>query len=183
MVSTLTIDDQIESILKRVEILEADSPDNNLTLGVIKGDLDYVMAAFIVAIGAAAYDMQVDMFFTFWATAALRDPEKKVKKDFLGRMFGGMLPKGTKELPLSKMQMAGFGPKMIRSIMKKNGAKSLEELMEDAASLGIRINVCSMSMELMGIKKEELIEYPHLKHVGVGSFVNMFLNSKQCWFM
>ena len=72
---------------------------------------------------------------------------------------------------------------MIRSVMKKNRVKSLEEMMDDAASLGIKINVCTMSMELMGISKEELIDYPYLKHVGVGSFVNMFLDSKQCWFM
>ena len=106
----MTIENQIEDILKRVEILEADQSGNNLTLGVIKGDLDYVLAAFIIAIGAAAYDMKVNMFFTFWATAALRDPKKKVKKDLLGKMFGMMLPKGTKQLPLSKMQMAGIGP-------------------------------------------------------------------------
>ena len=179
----MTIENQIEDILKRVEILEAEQSGNNLTLGVIKGDLDYVLAAFIIAIGAAAYDMKVNMFFTFWATAALRDPKKKVKKDLLGKMFGMMLPKGTKQLPLSKMQMAGIGPKMIRSVMKKNRVKSLEEMMDDAASLGIKINVCTMSMELMGISKEELIDYPYLKHVGVGSFVNMFLDSKQCWFM
>ena len=81
-------------------------------------------------------------------------------------MFGWMLPRGTKKLPLSKMQMMGIGPKMIRSVMKMHNAQSLEELMEEAGKLGVRIHVCTMSMDVMGIKKEELIDYPHMDFVG-----------------
>lgn len=173
----------LKDLLQRVEALEAKMPEDRLAMGVMSGNLDQTIAAFIIAIGAAAYDMQVDMFFTFWATAALRDPKKSASKDVLGQMFGMMLPKGAGALPLSKMQMLGMGPKMIKYVMKKHGAKSLEELMKDAASLGVKIYVCTMSMDLMGIKREELIDYPHMEFVGVGTFVDIFSKAKQCWFM
>ena len=88
-------DQQIKELLARVEALEANAPGDALTLGIMSGDLDYTIAAFIIALGAAAYDMQVDMFFTFWATSALRDPQKTPpRKDFMSRLFGFMLPKG-----------------------------------------------------------------------------------------
>ncbi len=177
------LEEMIKQLTARVDELEENAPGDNLSLGVISGDLDYTIATFIIALGAAAYDMQVDLFFTFWAIASLRDPKKKVKKDFLGKMFGAMLPASSKKLPLSKMQMMGMGPPMIRSVMKMHKAKSLEELMKEAAEFGVRIHVCTMSMDVMGIKKEELIDYPHMDFVGVGSFVDMFQNSKQCWFM
>ncbi len=173
----------LQDLLKRVEALEAKAPEDRLVLGVISGSLDYTMAAFIVALGAAASGMQVDMFFTFWATAALRDPKKSAKKDVLGRMFGMMLPKGAGRLPLSKMQMMGVGPRMIKGVIKKHGAQSLEELMAHAAEFGIRIHVCTMSMDLMGIKQEELIDYPGMGFVGVGAFVNMFNKAQHCWFL
>ena len=173
----------LQDLIKRVETLEANAPEDRLALGVMSGDLDYTIAAFIIALGATAYDMEVDMFFTFWATSALRDPKKSAKKDFMGKMFGAMLPTGTGKLPLSKMHMMGMGSAMIKQVMKAHGAKSLEELMKDAAELGVRIHVCTMSMDLMGIKKEELIDYPHLSYVGVGSFVDIFGKAKQCWFM
>jgi peroxiredoxin family protein len=173
----------LQDLLKRVEALEARAPEDRLVLGVMSGNLDYTLAAFIVALGAAASGMEVDMFFTFWATAALRDPRKSAKKDVTGRMFGAMLPKGAGNLPLSRMQMLGIGPRMIKSVMKKHGAASLEELMEQAAEFGIRIHVCTMSMDLMGIAKEELFDYPNMGFVGVGAFVNMFSKAKQCWFM
>ena len=173
----------IQDLLKRVETLEENAPEDRLALGCISGDLDSTIAAFIIALGAAAYDMEVDIFFTFWATAALRDPKKSAKKDLIGKMFGMMLPNGAAKLPLSKMQMLGMGPLMIKGVMKKHGAKSLEDLMKDAAEFGVRLHVCTMSMDLMGIKREEMIDYPHMQFVGVGSFVDIFSKAKQCWFL
>jgi peroxiredoxin family protein len=173
----------LRDLLKRVEALEAKAPEDRLVLGVINGSLDYTMAAFIIALGAAACGMQVDMFFTFWAAAALRDPKKSAEKDTLGRMFGTMLPKGAGQLPLSRLQMLGLGPRMIKSVIKKHGAQSLEELMEQAAQFGVRIHVCTMSMDLMGIKQEELIDYPNMGFVGVATFVNMIDKAKHCWFL
>jgi peroxiredoxin family protein len=172
----------IEQLTARVEALEAQAPKDALALGIIQGGLDYTMAAFIVALGAAAYDMEVDMFFTFWGTAALRDPKKKAKKGFMDKMFGIMLPRGAGKLPLSKMQMLGMGPVMIKQVMRKHGAFSLEELMKQAGEMGVRIHVCTMSMDLMGIKKEELIDYPGMDFVGVGAFVDMAAKARQTWF-
>jgi len=177
------LEEMVKQLTARVEMLEQNCPSDKLTLGVMSGDLDNTIAAFIIALGATAYDMEVDIFFTFWGVSALRDPKKKAKKDFLGKMFGFMLPTGSQKLPLSKMQMLGMGPPMIRSIMKKHNVKSLEELITDAGELGVRIHVCTMAMDLMGIKKEELIDYPHMDFVGVGAFVSMFQDAKQCWFM
>ena len=176
-------EEMVKQLTARVKELEENAPGDKLCLGAISGDLDYTMALFIIALGATAYDMEVDLFFTFWGISALRDPKKKPKKDFLGKMFGTMLPSSSKKLPLSKMQMLGMGPPMIKAVMKMHNAKSLEELIKDAAEFGIRIHVCTMSMDVMGIKKEELIDYPHMDFVGVGTFVDMFQNSKQCWFM
>jgi peroxiredoxin family protein len=173
----------IGQLAARVDALEAQAPRDALALGVIKGDLDYTMAAFIIGLGAAAYDMEVDMFFTFWATAALRDPKKGAKKGLMDRMFGAMLPRGAGRLPLSKMQMLGMGPVMIKKVMRQHGAKSLPELIKEAGDMGIRIHVCTMSMDLMGIKKEELIDYPHMDYVGVGSFIDMAAKAKQAWFL
>ena len=175
--------DLIHDLEMRVQALEGRAPEDSLALGVMHGSLDYTIAAFIIALGAAAYDMKVDMFFTFWGTAALRDPKKSAKKGFIDRMFGWMLPRGTRKLPLSQMQMLGMGPKMIRRVMKAHGAESLEDLIKDAAEFGIRIHVCTMSMDLMGLKKEEMIDYPYLDYVGVGTFVDLFAKAKQCWFM
>ena len=136
---TMNQEEMIKSLMARVEELEENAPGDNLCLGVMDGDYDKTMAAFIIALGAAAYDMQVDMFFTFWGLSALRDPKKRVKKDFLGKMFGAMLPKKASKLPLSKMQMLGMGPPMIQAVMKMHNAKSLDELMKDAGEFGIRI--------------------------------------------
>jgi peroxiredoxin family protein len=173
----------IEELTARVDALEKSAGNDRLSIGVMSGNLDTTIAAFIIALGAVAYDIEVDMFFTFWATAALRDPEKSAQKKFLDKMFGWMLPRSSQALPLSKMQMAGIGPKMIRSVMKSRGVKSLEELMKDAAEFGVRIHVCEMSMGVMGLKEEEMIDYPGIDYVGVGTFIQMISESKQVVFL
>lgn len=179
----IDLTEQISELTARIESLEERVDEDRLVIGVMSGNFDTTMAAFITALGAAASDMEVDMFFTFWATAALRDPKKRVSKGMLDRMFGWMLPKGSKKLPLTKMQMAGIGPPMIRSVMKSRNVRSLEDLIQDAGELGIRIHVCTMSMDVMGIKAEELIDYPHIDYVGVGSFIGMADRARQCFFL
>lgn len=183
--TTIDIDVQqaIEQLTARVDALETSAGNDRLAIGVMAGNLDTTMAAFIIALGATAYDVQVDMFFTFWATAALRDPKKAAAKGLLDKMFGWMLPRGSGALPLSKLQMAGIGPQMIRAVMKQRGVKSLEELMKDAAELGVRIHVCEMSMNVMGFKEEEMIDYPHIDYVGVGTFIQLIGESKQVIFL
>jgi peroxiredoxin family protein len=162
---------QFAELQGKVKTLENGTKDQ-LSMVVFSGDLDKILAAMIIATGAAAFDMKVKLFFTFWATAALRDPAKNVTgKSFMGKMFGMMLPKGSKKLGLSKMNMGGMGTKMIRGLMKKNHVASLEELISTAGELGVEIAICEMSMNLMGFKREEMIDYPSMTVCGVATFL------------
>ena len=143
---------------------------NDKTFVVFSGDLDKTIAAFIMANGAASLGRNVTMFFTFWGLNILRQAKKvRVRKNFIEKCFGFMLPRGTTKLGLSRMNMLGAGPKMIRMIMKKKGISSLEQLIEDAKEHGVRIVACQMSMDIMGIHKEELIDGVELG--GVATFI------------
>ena len=148
------------SIVKGLEKKEeAGSFEHGKTFVVFSGDLDKALASFIMANGAAAMGRKVTLFFTFWGLNILRKNERvKVKKGLIGKMFGMMMPRGSKKLALSKMNMGGAGAKMIRAVMKANGISSLEELIQNAVNHGVRLVACQMSMDIMGIKKEELID-------------------------
>jgi len=182
---TASVDDlvrRVDELAAQVAELKAAAPEDRLTLGLLSGDLDKTMAAFIVALGARVYDTEVDMFVTFWGTAAFRDRHKQVDKGALDRMFGIMLPHGTTQLPLSRMQMLGIGPKMIRKVMADRGVASLEDLIRQAGEMGVRVHICSMTMGVMGMKEEEMMDYPGMDYVGVGQFVDMMQRSRHCWF-
>ncbi len=129
------------------------------TIVVFSGDFDKAMASFIIANGAAAMGSDVTLFFTFWALNLLRRPESvPVRKTLIERMFGFMMPRGAERTKLSKMNMAGMGTQMIKSIMKKKNVSSLSELIAKAKAAGVRLVACTMTMDLMGIKREELID-------------------------
>ena len=129
------------------------------TMVIFSGDLDKAIASFIIATGAASMGRKVTLFFTFWGLNILRRPEKvKTRKNLVERMFGMMMPRGSRKLGLSRMNMAGIGGRMIRAVMKYKHVSSLEELIETAKQSGIRMVACQMSMDVMGIKPEELIE-------------------------
>ncbi|WP_308534208.1 DsrE/DsrF/DrsH-like family protein [uncultured Peptoniphilus sp.] len=129
------------------------------TMIIFDGDLDKDIASFIIATGAQTMGNKVHMFFTLWGLSILRkDRTENIKKDFMSKMFSMMLPKGSKKLKLSKMNFLGMGPKMIRNIMKKKGVKSLEDLIKKAIDMGVEITDCQMSMDIMGLKIEELID-------------------------
>ena len=146
-----------------------DTPEGK-TIVVFSGDLDRVLASFIIANGAAAMGRKVTMFFTFWGLNVLRRPRKvKVRKSFIERMFGAMLPRGSGKLKLSKMNMAGMGTTMMKKIMKAKNVDPLETLIENALKNGVKIIACTMSMDIMGIKKEELIE--GIDFAGVGTYL------------
>ena len=149
------------TIVKRdaPQSLEKKDFEHGKTFVVFSGDLDKAIASFIMANGAAAMGRPVTMFFTFWGVSILRRPEKvHVKKSLIGKMFGFMMPRGSKKLGLSRMNFGGIGAKMIRAVMKQNGVSSLEELIESARQKGVKFVACQMSMELMGITAEELID-------------------------
>ena len=126
---------------------------------VFSNDLDKALAAFIIANGAASMGYEVTLFFTFWGINILRkDNPGAVKKNLIEKMFGFMMPKGPSKLGLSQMNMGGVGKAMIEGIMDKKGVASLPELIASAQKNGVNLVVCSMSMDLMGIKREELID-------------------------
>lgn len=129
------------------------------TIVVFSNDLDKVLASFIIANGAAASGKPVTMFFTFWGLSVLRKTKTdKIKKTLIEKMFGWMLPKGTSKLSLSKMHMSGAGTSMMKAVMKNKDILSLEDLLKTAKESGIKLIACSMSMDVMGIKEEELID-------------------------
>ena len=159
----------ITKTTKQIETT-AQSEQNDKTFVVFSGDLDKTIAAFIMANGAAAMGRKVTIFFTFWGLNILRRPKRtKVKKTLIEKMFCFMMPRGTKKLGLSRMNMGGLGAKMIRWIMKNKGVSSLEELIESAKAHGVRLVACQMSMDIMGIHKEELIDGVELG--GVSTFL------------
>lgn len=124
----------------------------------------------------------VTMFFTFWGLTALRKSQKlPIKKNFMEKMFGMMLPRGPQNLKLSKMNMCGMGTAMMKGIMKDKNIDSLEDLMKKAMDAGVKIIACSMSMDVMGIREEELIDGVEIGGVGTylgaaeESNVNLFI--------
>jgi len=163
---------ELESLKSRLSNLEACNKDQ-LSIAVVSGDMDKILAAMVIALAAAAMDTEVKLFFSFWSLSALRDPRKKAPgKSFMSKMFGLMLPKEKNKLKLSRLNMAGMGPVIIKSLMKKQGVLSLDEMFIQAGELGIEITVCEMSMQLMGFNKEEMIDYPHLRYAGAATFVS-----------
>lgn len=152
------------STVKKSEVKEGK------TLVVFSGDLDKVLASFIIANGAAAMNRPVTMFFTFWGLNALRKSEHvKVKKPLIDKLFGLMMPRGSQKLKLSKMNMAGMGTAMLKKVMNDKNVDSLEILMKTAMANGVRLVACTMSMDIMGITKDELID--GVEFGGVASYL------------
>ncbi|MFZ7131675.1 MAG: CoA-disulfide reductase [Eubacteriales bacterium] len=149
---------------------------------VFSGDLDKALASFIIANGAAAMGRKVTMFFTFWGLNVLRKDEKiNVKKNFMEKMFGAMMPRGSKKLKLSKMNMGGMGSAMMKKIMKDKNVDSLEALIKQAQNNGVRMVACTMSMDVMGIKEEELLD--GIEYAGVATFLSSAENSDASLFI
>lgn len=140
------------------------------TIIVFSGDMDKVMASMIIANGAAAMGSDVTMFFTFWGLNALRKAKKiKVRKDFMEKMFGWMMPRGAEKLGISKMNFGGMGAKMMKTIMKKKNVNTLPELIESAQMMGVKMLACTMSMDVMGLREEELID--GIEFAGVATYL------------
>ncbi|WP_333697063.1 FAD-dependent oxidoreductase [Bacteroides congonensis] len=129
------------------------------TFIMFSDDLDKALATFVLANGAAATGQKVTIFFTFWGLNVIKKLHKpKMEKDIFGKMFGMMLPSSSKKLKLSKMSMGGIGGKMMRYIMKEKGIDSLESLRQQALENGVEFIACQMSMDVMGVKQEELMD-------------------------
>ena len=165
------------SLEKSPDKFEIVQKDEGQTIVVFSGDLDKVLASFIIANGAVSLGKQITMFFTFWGLNALRKNQKvNIKKSFLDKMFCTMMPRGSKKLKLSKMNFGGLGTKMMRKVMNDKNVDSLENLMKSAIKNGVRIVALTMSMDVMGIKKEELID--GIEYAGVASYLSDAHDSK-----
>jgi peroxiredoxin family protein len=161
-----------------------ETTQNGLSMVVFSGDLDKVLAAMIIANGAAAMDLPVSIFFTFWGLNVLRrggPVHIEGKKTMTEGMFGRMMPRGPDHLHLSQMNMAGLGTRMIKKEMSKKHVLSLPTLMQSAQEQGVRFIACQMSMDLMGIHKEELI--PGITIGNVGSFIDAADRSRMTLFI
>lgn len=149
----------IATIQKNADYVKSVNKDfNGQTIVVFSNDLDKAMASFIIANGARASGKNVTMFFTFWGLNILRKPNVTLKKGFIDSLFGFMMPKGVQNLTLSKMNMGGIGSLMMKFIMRKKNIATLQELIQQAKDNGIKFIACNMSMDVMGIKQEELID-------------------------
>jgi peroxiredoxin family protein len=158
-------------------------PEDRLALLVFSGTLDRILSALLLASTAASTGTQVDMFFTFWGLAALRDARKRTEKDALGRVFDMLLPRGLDKLPLSQLNLGGMGARLVRDIMKQKRFASAEEMLELCSELGVRIFACDMSGQVIGIQSEELIDYPHLEVCGAASFLEKAFRSRMTMFI
>lgn len=164
----------VSAIIRKNEQQEAcpvsHSAAENKTLIVFSDDLDKALASFVIANGAASTGKKVTMFFTFWGLNVIKKRQKpSVSKDIFGKMFGWMLPGDSSKLKLSKMNMLGAGSRMMRLIMKKKHIDSLESLINQAVENGVEMIACTMSMDVMGVQKEELMDNVTLG--GVASYL------------
>ncbi len=165
-------------------IEEARTEANGMSMVVFSGDLDKAIAAFIIANGAAAMDLPVSMFFTFWGLNILRRegpvalPAAKTSTE---KMFGRMMPRGPRQLKLSQMNLAGFGTRMIKRRMSDKHVMDLPHLIQAARDQGVRLIACTMTMDLMGIRKEELLD--GIDFGGVGTFVDSADRSRSTLFV
>lgn len=161
LINLNSVDKKIIATIQKgqaVIINTTDNFKNAQTIVVFSSDLDKALASFIIANGAKASGKDVTMFFTFWGLNILRKENVKIKKSFIDKMFGIMMPKGVNKLTLSKMNMGGLGSIMMKWVMKQKNVSTLSELIKQAQDNGIKFIACNMSMDVMGIKEEELID-------------------------
>jgi peroxiredoxin family protein len=175
------LEERIHELENRLSQVEERTPEDRVALVVFSGDLDKVVGAFIIATGAAAMGQQVSMFFTFWGLSVLKKGTDLGGKTPMQRMMALMSPGSSKALPVSKMNYFGVGAKMLRSMMKQKNVCSLEEMIELARSLGVRMIACEMSRDVMGINPAELAE--GVECGGVATFLADSLKSRTTLFI
>jgi len=173
---------QLDELTRQVDL---DRREDTVNLVCFSGDWDRLFAAFVVANGALAMGQEVHMFFTFWASAALRD-DKAVsgkKKGLLERMIGRMLPSGPDAAPLSRMHWGGLGKRFMAHRMKQCGVESLGELVTQAQELGVHLHLCEMSSDILGIDCDELLGDENIDACGVATFLTTALKGKVVLFI
>jgi peroxiredoxin family protein len=178
-----TLRETVRQLEQKIADLADRTPEDRATLVVFSGDLDKVLAGFVIATGAAAAGLETSIFFTFWGLCALKKAGVKspAKKDIREKMFAMMTPSSSESLGVSRMNFMGIGAKMLRSMMKDKGIVSLEELMDVARDLGVKFIACTMSMDAMGVTKEELVD--GLEYGGVATYMADAARSKVTLFI
>ncbi|HET9178463.1 MAG TPA: DsrE/DsrF/DrsH-like family protein [Terriglobia bacterium] len=172
---------KVQELTRRLDSLEERAPEDRVAIVVFSGDLDRVLAAFVIATGAAAMGQEVSMFFTFWGLSALKKGSELSGKTFFQKAMAMMSPASSLDLPVSKMNYFGVGAKMLRAMMKEKNVSSLEDMIALARELGVRAIACEMSRDVMGIKDSELVG--DLEHGGVASFLADSLKSRTSLFI
>lgn len=167
--------------LTRIQLAVRATSPPAMALIVCSGDLDKLMAAFTLAVSAAATGIRVDMFFAFWAVLALRRITTFKGKGLLERIMTLLLPSGQKGLGTSKMNCFGAGPRLLRFAMRRHGMPCLQELMSTASELGVRRVICEASMEVMGVGRGEMIA--GLEYGGATSFLDRALEAQVTLFI
>jgi len=175
------LDEKVRDLEKRLRDLEERAPEDRVSLIVFSGDLDRVLAAFVIATGAAAMGQQVSMFFTFWGLSVLKKDNQISGKTLFQKMMALMSPGSSKSLPVSKMNYFGVGAKMLRSMMKEKNVSSLEDMISLARELDVRMIACEMSRDVMGIRESELVG--GLECGGVATFLADSLKSRTSLFI
>jgi len=155
-----------------------------MTLVLHSGDVDKVMAALTIAIGAASMGTETHLMFSFWSTPVLRHGRPpRLKRSPTERLFGWLLPCGPARLKASRFNMCGLGSWLIRRRMKARGMLSIEENLAIAAELGVHLYVCEASLGVLGLTLDDLIDYPGLKSCGVATFVERAMSTGQTLFV
>jgi peroxiredoxin family protein len=162
----------VEDRLAKLEREFADERRSGLAIAVSSGGLDDVMSSLMLATTSASMGQEVQLFFTFWAVSALRRADAAPRRvGWVDRILGRLLPRGSNALCLSTMHWAGAGTAMMRSRMKQKGLASCDELIAMAAESGVRISVCAATLDLLGLSRADLIDYPNLELCGAATFL------------
>jgi len=166
---------------ERLSTVERRLPADKVSIVVFSGDMDKVLASFVIANGALAMGMEVSMFFTFWGLAAVKKSTHLGGKAFKQKLFSLMTPAKSEEMGISKLNFLGMGPAMMKGLMKEKNVASVTELRDIAREMETRMLACTMSMDVMGVDAGELIEDIELG--GVAAFMEDALNSRVTLFI
>lgn len=171
----------IADLEKRIAKLEKQMPKKKVSIIVFSGDLDRVLASFIIATGAVAMGLESSMFFTFWGLSVLRKQKKYAGKKFINKLTTLLSPGGPQDLPLSQMHFFGLGTQMMKKHMANMNIASLEELIKLAQELGVKMTACEMSKTMMDYDESEILEGVEIG--GVGTFLAEAMDSRTALFI
>lgn len=153
-----SVEDRLKFLEEKVAALQTRIPEDRVSLVVFSGDLDHILAAFVLAAGAAALGQRVSMFFMFWGLAGLRKKRVMTGKRLAQKVMAMLSPSSTRQLPVSRLNFFGAGAQILRRMMRDKHVSSLEDLMKVTRRLGARIVACETSRDVMGIRDDELID-------------------------